>query len=299
MRLAGTISNEDQARQFYGYLLTLGIPSKVEPGDGGFAVWIRDEEHVEKAAKELAEFLRQPDDTRYANALENARQILRDEVAKDRKARKNYVDLRDQWGCGAPRRPPLTLGIIAIAATVTFCSDFGDTASSLAQDLSICTYVKAGKVVTPSLAEVVHGQVWRLVTPIFIHLNGMHLLFNMWMLFDLGQILESRRGRVWLALIVVAVAIPSNLAQYAYDGPAFGGMSGVLYGLFGYLWMKDKFDPAAGIRLNPRFIVLMVGWFFLCMAGVMGPIANMAHAVGMVTGIVIGLAPLGWRRLRG
>ena len=56
----------------------------------------------------------------------------------------------------------------------------------------------------------------------------------------------------------------SNVAQYYLDvgledgglvvqrNPMFGGMSGVLYGLFGYLWMKSRYEPALGLSLNPR-----------------------------------------------
>jgi len=300
MRLAGTISNEGQARRFYGYLLTLGISSKVEPGEGGFAVWVREEEHVEKAANELAEYLRQPDDPRYVKAFEAARQILRDEVAKDRKARKNYVDLRQRWNRAAPGRTPVTLFLIVVSVLVAVGSQQGAHDSPLVQYLSISSFQKIpGGVEWLGLSEIAAGQVWRLVTPIFIHFTLLHLLFNMWILFDIGRIVEARRGPIWMAFTVIAIAIPSNLAQYAHAGPLFGGMSGVVYGLFGFIWMKHRFDPAAGIRLDPRFIVVMVGWFVLCMTGTVGSVANMAHAVGMLTGIAIGLAPVVWRRLRG
>ncbi|HUY35291.1 MAG TPA: rhomboid family intramembrane serine protease [Pirellulales bacterium] len=300
MRLAGTISDEDQARRFHGYLLTLGISSKVEPGEGRFAVWIREEERIEQAVAELGEFLRQPDEPRYAKALETARRIVRQEVAKDQKARKNYIELRQRWKQGAGGRKQVTLFLIAASVVVTVWSQFGERDAPATQYLSISSFqARHAQIASPGLSEIMAGQVWRLVTPIFLHLDGLHLLFNMWMLFDMGRILESRRGSPWLASMVVAVAIPSNLAQYAWNGPAFGGMSGVLYGLFGYLWMKHRFDPTAGIGLNPRFIVLMVGFFFLCMTGTVGSVANMAHAVGMVSGIVIGLAPVAWRKFRG
>jgi GlpG protein len=297
MRLAGTVPSEDYARRFYGYLLTLGITSKVEPSDGKFAVWVREEEHVERAVRELDEFLRHPDEARYAEAFEAARRIVRNEVAKDRHARKNFIELRDRWGRGAAGPSGVTLTLIIASILVAVWSQWGQATAPVIQQLSICTYWKNGALVDPSLAEIAHGQVWRLVTPAFIHFGPWHLLFNMWMLLDFGRIVERRRGSLWMAAMAVVIAIPSNLAQYRWDGPEFGGMSGVLYGLFGYVWMKHRYDPSAGIRLNPRFIVVMVGWFFLCMTGKVGPIANMAHSVGMVTGMAIGLAPVVWRKL--
>jgi GlpG protein len=68
-------------------------------------------------------------------------------------------------------------------------------------------------------------------------------------------------------------------------------MSGVLYGLFGYIWMSGKFDPASGLRLSPSNVLAMVGWFFLCLFGVMGNIANGAHGAGLVMGMIWGAAP--------
>ena len=62
---------------------------------------------------------------------------------------------------------------------------------------------------------------------------------------------------------MLVIALISNLAQYYLDvgvrggglvvqsNPLFGGMSGVLYGLFGYLWMKARYEPALGVELNP------------------------------------------------
>jgi GlpG protein len=110
----------------------------------------------------------------------------------------------------------------------------------------------------------------------------------------------------FLALVLVT-AIISNTAQYflakvGWDGgpvfkasPQFGGMSGVLYGLFGYMWMKTLYDPELGLSLSPRTVIAMIAWLFLCMTGVAGPIANTAHVVGLIVGVVIGAAPHFWR----
>ena len=84
-----------------------------------------------------------------------------------------------------------------------------------------------------------------------------------------------------------------------HANPAFGGMSGVLYGLFGYLWMKSRYQPALGLSLNPRIVVLLIAWLFLCMTGVMGSVANTAHLAGLLVGVVIGVAPHLWELLRG
>jgi GlpG protein len=109
------------------------------------------------------------------------------------------------------------------------------------------------------------------------------------------------------------IAVPSNLAQYywgklhwepglGFDAPPdllFGGMSGVNYGLLGYVWMKSRFEPASGIVVHPNTVAFLLAWFFVAMTGLVGPIANVAHAAGLLVGLSIGYAPTLWRSLRG
>jgi GlpG protein len=89
---------------------------------------------------------------------------------------------------------------------------------------------------------------------------------------------------------VFVIGIPSNLAQYMMAGPWFGGMSGVVYGLFGYVWMKGKYSPHEGMALHPQTVFYMIAWFVLCFTGWVGSIANSAHAVGLLMGMAFGIA---------
>jgi len=153
------------------------------------------------------------------------------------------------------------------------------------------------------LQDIRNGQVWRLVTPIFLHFGLFHLLFNMVVLQQFGALIEARRGAWRYLALILITAVVSNVAQYyltvtwennalsVHSNPAFGGMSGVLYGLFGYLWMKSRYEPALGLSLNPRIVILLIAWLFVCMSGVIGPIANTAHVAGLIVGVVIGVAP--------
>jgi GlpG protein len=100
--------------------------------------------------------------------------------------------------------------------------------------------------------------------------------------------IEARKGSWLLLILVLAIAAVSNVAQYIVGGPAFGGMSGVVYGLLGYVWMQGKFRPSSGLALHTQTVTMMIIWFFLCLSGMMGPIANTAHAVGAVVGIAWG-----------
>ncbi len=136
--------------------------------------------------------------------------------------------------------------------------------------------------------EVFHGQLWRLVTPMFLHFGPIHLGFNMLWLWTLGRMLEPvlRRGR--FLLMVLIIAIVSNTAEAIISGPNFGGMSGVIYGLFGFVVVLGKLKPTPGVHLDSSTVRYMLIWLVLCFTGFLGPIANWAHSFGLASGAAIG-----------
>jgi hypothetical protein len=65
-------------------------------------------------------------------------------------------------------------------------------------------------------------------------------------------------------------------------------MSGVVYGLLAYIWMRNRLDANAGYRLHHYDVVICAGWYLLCWTGVLGPIANWAHTAGLIGGLACG-----------
>jgi len=155
------------------------------------------------------------------------------------------------------------------------------------------------------LHDVRQGEVWRLVTPILLHFSPTHLLFNMLALVYWGGALESRYGTGRFLLMVLGLALVTNLAQYflgrglvwengqlwCVTSTQFGGMSGVIYGLFGFLWYKTRYRPQSELRLPTAVMVISLAWFVLCWTGALGPIANVAHTAGLALGWVLGRLP--------
>jgi GlpG protein len=298
MRQIGTIADEKQVQRLTDYLLTLGIRIQVEPGQSDYSVWAIDEDQVLRARDELQRFIQNPDDERYA-AAENEARRLRDELLRKEKERqKNVIDVRRKWS--SPTGNPFTILLIAISCVVAIASGFGeDIQNPVIQKLMIASIGPDGRyfLVFKGASEVLHGQVWRLLTPIFIHFGPMHLLMNMMATYNLGSAIERRRGSWRLAAMVLLIALVSNLAQYAWSGTGFGGMSGVAFGLFGYVWMKSEFDPDLGIFMPSSSVVMMLGFLVLCMTGLIGPIANAAHIGGLVVGVGLGYGPVLRRRI--
>lgn len=176
----------------------------------------------------------------------------------------------------------VTAALILASGVVALMSEMGESIPALAS-LFIASPGSTG------LSSVLNGEVWRLITPIFIHFGAMHLIFNMMWLWDLGNLIEKKKGHLFIVKFVLAVGISSNLAEYVFTKNLFfGGMSGVVYGLLGYVWMQGKQQPSAGLVLNKQTAIMMFGWFILCWTGFLGPIANWAHTFGLGAGLLIG-----------
>ena len=69
MRHIGELEKQGQAEAFASYLLVQGIESQLDPQDTCIEVWIKDEDHFDRARKELEQFKSRPDDPKYAQAV--------------------------------------------------------------------------------------------------------------------------------------------------------------------------------------------------------------------------------------
>lgn len=172
--------------------------------------------------------------------------------------------------------------LILLCVCVSLLTWFGD--AELIRATLMISMSRSG------LPEIMNGEWWRLFTPAIVHFGFIHLLFNMMWLKSLGSLIEFTRGKKFLFTLVLASALSSNLLQWYFKGPLFGGMSGVVYALLGFLWMAKEFNPLEEFSLPKQDVMMMIGWFVLCLTGMLGPIANYAHAGGLAIGMAVGIA---------
>ena len=140
-------------------------------------------------------------------------------------------------------------------------------------------------------ALIRRGELWRLVTTIFPHGGILHLAFNVYWLWVFGTLLEEVYGHLKTAALILLFAVASSAWEF---GLLLGGigLSGVGYGLFGLLWMLSKRDERFHDAVDPRTIQLFIGWFFFCIVTTLThtmPVANIAHGIGALVGILVGL----------
>lgn len=286
MRQIGNLPDERSALTFSDYLYGKGIENEVEASkNGAWVIWVRSDDKLKEAEHLLGLYHQNPDLPEYHEKNGHAEQHRLMKQKEDEEFQKKVYD-RDKILSWETQFGLLSFALIAISVTLYILGYFGHK-ESIIQILSIEQYGD-GKRSLNILPEIFAGEIWRLFTPIFLHFGPLHLLFNMLWLKDLGTAIERRHNSLVLAMLIMAIASASNLAQYLVRGPTFGGMSGVVYGLFGYIWMQSRYNPSSGFHLDKQIVTMMIAWFFLCLSGLAGPIANTAHGVGLLSGMGIG-----------
>jgi GlpG protein len=297
-------------------LLTQGITSRVLPESDGFGLWVHREDDVARASEEYARFLENPSGAIYSSATEAAtrERARRAKIEKDHE--RATIHVRNRWTGPSFARCPVTFVIMGVTIVIAILTRIGADRRALepflftsyilefprdaaAYDLSDRTAPIPVTIRSDGLEPIRKGQVWRLLTPMFVHFGPIHLAFNLYWFYHLAGAIEQARGRWRTLALVLILGVGANLAEYYWQylraGPdaiaRFGGLSGVLYGLFGYLWMKSEYAPQLGLRLTSQTISVMLIWLVVCMTGVVGSVANAAHLGGLGIGILLGIWP--------
>ncbi len=133
-------------------------------------------------------------------------------------------------------------------------------------------------------------QWWRLVTSALPHVDIVHLVFNAYWLWAFGALLEQRLGSLRVAGMLVLLAAGSGAAEFALSQGGVG-LSGVGYGLFGFLWYQSRQQGYFRGMIDGQTTALFAGWFVLCIiltARDIMPVGNVAHGAGALLGLLLG-----------
>ena len=114
----------------------------------------------------------------------------------------------------------VTLALIAVNV-VCFVAEM--LISGTGQDISILTLVQMGAMYAPMVQGP--ADLYRFVAPMFLHMDLMHLLFNMVALYSVGELLERVLGRGNFLLLYFVAGITGNVVSYAVDMAQGGGLS--------------------------------------------------------------------------
>ena len=161
------------------------------------------------------------------------------------------------------------------------------------------------------LVNAPNYQWWRLIAPMFVHINLIHLLVNMYSLMMVGPFVEKLYGGAKFVVFWVVTGICGVVASYltvrpqlatnpftrfifkAEDVPS-AGASGALFGLVGVLFifgikfrheLPEGFKRTFGTGMLPIiFLNLFIGFIGS------GFIDNAAHLGGLLSGAVLALA---------
>jgi GlpG protein len=298
LRQIGTLPGTTDPRVLGDYLLSIGVSTRaIKTREDDWAIWVHNEDLLTKAREAFAAYRANPDDPVFHSAGRIAEEVRTREEKLNREYRKNVRNLSGTWDSLNVRRRPLTSLIVGVCIALFLVQGINPAWGSWLFDHLefFSSQTPRGGDPLRGLDEIHRLELWRLFTPCLLHANLLHIAFNMWATVILGTLVESRRGTRTLLVLVLLSGVGSNVGQFVYMLNVYQqlvpwvGFSGVVYAMFGYIWMKGTYEPEQGMMFHPTTVRIMLLWLLLGFAG-FGGMANGAHVVGLIIGVLYGLA---------
>ena len=140
---------------------------------------------------------------------------------------------------------------------------------------------------------IANGAWWRLVSSVWVHLDMLHLAFNVYGLWVLGPLIEKFYGARRHFIIFLYSGLLAAIASYVFNDVDSGGASGALYGLVGALLVfAYRNRRALPERVASRFTTGLVPWVALSIGiGFFDaiPFDNAAHLGGLFSGMALAM----------
>lgn len=137
---------------------------------------------------------------------------------------------------------------------------------------------------------IYNNEWWRLITPIFLHIGVPHLLFNMLVVYFLGQQIEFIFGHVRFTLLYLFSGLMGNAFSFAFNTSLSAGASTAIFGLFVSTIVLSKLFPHVrelGMLARQYGMLIFLNIVFSFMSG---GVDNMGHIGGLVGGYLISYA---------
>ncbi|EEX67277.1 rhomboid family intramembrane serine protease GlpG [Vibrio metoecus] len=266
MQLLTTLNNPRAAQAFIDYMAAHKIEIQMMPdASGQFCLRVLHDQDIESAQAELQAFLQNPYHEKY--------QAASWEIADQKRPQFHYAS-PNLLSLIKAKAGVFTLLIMALCIIIFALQTFG-----------------AGEAIFSALHFPAQAsqqwQIWRWVSHALLHFSVMHIAFNLLWWWQFGGDLEQRLGSVTLIKLFLVSAILSGAGQYWVEGANFGGLSGVVYALAGYLWIIGQRAPQLGLSLPRSLMGFMLIWLVLGYVQPFMAIANTAHLAGLISGVVL------------
>ena len=136
---------------------------------------------------------------------------------------------------------------------------------------------------------IMEGEVWRLITPTFMHSGFSHMLFNSFSLVLFGPALERLLGGGKFLFIYLASGVIANIATLVLEPLTYThvGSSGAIFGLFGYYIAMIVFQKNKLSQQNSQIIITLC-IVSLIMTFIQPNINITAHLFGLLGGFLLG-----------
>jgi len=175
-------------------------------------------------------------------------------------------------------RPYVTYALIAVSVLVYAAQVLGE----FLLQVDVVLYYGA------KINEFIQvGQFWRLFTPMFLHGSLIHLLFNMYTLYQIGQSLERPYGHFRFLLLYGVGGFTGNVLSFLLTPAVSVGSSTAVFGLLAaegiFIYRhRQMLGPRARPMLNNVLFFAGINLLF----GLSGGIDNWGHVGGMVGGVL-------------
>ncbi|HST56795.1 MAG TPA: rhomboid family intramembrane serine protease [Solirubrobacteraceae bacterium] len=183
------------------------------------------------------------------------------------------------------RQPQVTYALIAINL-VAFLAEGNLSFSSTTAGNSL--YQKGALLgSSPAGDGVAYGEWWRVVTGGFLHANVLHIAFNMYLLYVLGQMLEPAIGSLKFGLVYAASLLSGSFGALLVTPHAFTvGASGAVFGLMGAVAMEMRARQVSIMESGIGGLILINLAFSFVLSG----ISIGGHIGGLIGGGLAALA---------